>query len=275
MKIVVIGGTGLIGSRVVSNLMEHGCDAVAAAPDTGVNALSGEGLADALAGADVVVAVAQSPSFADDAVLEFFETSTRNILDAGVAAGVGHHVALSVVGAERMADSGYMRAKCVQEDLIKSSSAPYTIVRSAQFFEFGPQIVDDARDGDTVRVPATLIQPIAADDVGRLVCDVALAAPLNSTIEIAGPQALPFEDFVGRILSSQGDQSVVVADSWTPYFGARLNERTLLPGDNARLGATQLEDWLRQRAKTSGALAQPSNGGSSESHQLAHQKEAS
>ena len=227
MKIVVIGGTGLIGSKLVAKLVAHGHEAVPASPGTGVNTLTGEGLAEALAGADVVVDVSNSPSFEDTAVLEFFETSTRNILDAEAAAGVGHHVALSVVGAERLPDSGYMRAKIAQEKLIENSSIPYTIVHATQFFEFAVRIADEASDGDTVRVPPVLIQPMAADDVAAAVCDVTLAAPLNDTIEIAGPEPMRFEDWVRKGLRAAGDQRVVVADPQARYFGARLSERTL------------------------------------------------
>ena len=248
MKIVVIGGTGLIGSKVVTNLSAHGHDAVPASPGTGVNTLTGEGLAGALAGADVVVDVSNSPSFEDAAVLGFFETSTRNILGAEAAAGAGHHVALSVVGTERLAESGYMRAKIVQEKLIKNSSIPYTIVHATQFFEFAVRMADEASDGDTVRVPPVLIQPMAAEDVAAAVCDVVLGAPLNTTIEIAGPQPLRFEDFVRQGLRAVGDQRVVVADPQARYFGAWLSERTLLPGDGARLGATKFDDWLSRRA---------------------------
>jgi uncharacterized protein YbjT (DUF2867 family) len=248
MKIVVIGGTGLIGSKLVANLAAHGHDAVPASPGTGVDTLTGEGLTGAFTGADVVVDVSNSPSFEDAAVLEFFETSTRNILGAEAAAGVGHHVALSVVGTERLAESGYMRAKIVQEKLIKNSSIPYTIVRATQFFEFAVRMADEASDGDTARVPPVLIQPMAADDVAAAVCDVALAAPLNNTIEIAGPEPLRFEDFVREGLRSAGDQRVVVADPQARYFGARLTERTLLPGDGAQLGPTRFGDWLSHRA---------------------------
>ena len=212
MKIVVIGGTGLIGSKLVTSSRAQGHDAVPASPDTGVNTLTGEGLAEALAGADVVVDVSNSPSFEDAAVLEFFETSTRNLLDAEAAAGVGHHVALSVVGTERLPDSGYMRAKVAQEKLIKSSSIPFSIVHATQFFEFATRIADDATDGDTVRVPPALIQPMAADDVAAEVCTVTLARPLNGTIEIGGPEPLRFEDFVRERLRADGDQRVVVAD---------------------------------------------------------------
>jgi uncharacterized protein YbjT (DUF2867 family) len=244
MKIVVIGGTGLIGAKLVADLAAHGHDAVPASPGTGVNTLTGEGLAEALNGADVVVDVSNSPSFEDTAVLEFFETSTRNILDAEAAAGVGHHVALSVVGAERQPDSGYMRAKIAQEKLIKNSAIPYTIVRATQFFEFAVRTADEASDGDTVRVPLVLIQPMAADDVAAAVCDVTLAAPRNDTIEITGPEPLRFEDWVRKGLRAAGDQRAVVADPHARYFGARLSERTLLPGDGARLGATTFDDWL-------------------------------
>jgi uncharacterized protein YbjT (DUF2867 family) len=248
MKIVVIGGTGLIGSKLVTDLRERGRDAVSASLDTGVNTLTGEGLAEALAGADVVVDVSNSPSFEDAAVLEFFEISTRNILDAEAAADVGYDVALSVVGTERLAESGYMRAKIAQETLIKNSSIPYTIVHATQFFEFARRAADDATDGDTVRVPPVLIQPMAADDVAAAVCNAALAAPRNDTIEVAGPEPLRFEDFVRRALRAVGDQRVVVADPHARYFGARLGERTLLPGDGARLGTTRFEVWLSQQA---------------------------
>ena len=248
MKIVVIGGTGLIGSKVVAELAAHGHDAVPASPGTGVNTLTGEGLTEALTGADVVADVSNSPSFEDTAVLEFFETSTRNILDAEAAADVGHHVALSIVGTERLAESGYMRAKVAQEKLIKSSPIPYTIVHAAQFFEFAARMADEASDGDTVRVPPVLIQPMAADDVAAAVCNVALAAPVHNTIEIAGPQPLRFEDFVRQGLRSVGDQRVVVADPQARYFGAWLSERALLPGDGAQLGPTRFDDWLSHRA---------------------------
>ena len=248
MRIVVIGGTGLIGSKLVTKLAAHGEDAVPASPGTGVNALTGEGLTEALAGADVIVDVSNSPSFEDTAVLEFFETSTRNILDAEAAARVRHHVALSVVGTERLAESGYMRAKIAQEKLIKDWSIPYTIVHATQFFEFAARIADEASDGDTVRVPQVLVQPMAADDVAAALCNVTLAAPLNDTIEIAGPEPLRFEDFVRQRLRSAGDQRVVVADPQARYYGARLSERALLPGDGAQLGPTRFDDWLSHQA---------------------------
>src|SRR5260370_6307144 len=247
MKIVVIGATGLIGSKLVAKLAAHGHDAVPASPGTGVNTLTGEGLAGAVDRADVVVDVSNSPSFEDAAVLEFFETSTHNILDGEAAAGLAHHVALSVVGTERLAESGYMRAKLAQEKLIKNSSIPYTIVHATQFFEFAARMADEASDGDTVRVPPVLIQPMAADDVAAALCNVALAAPVHNTIEIAGPQSLRFEDFVREGLRAVGDQRAVVADPQARYFGARLSEHTLLPGDGAQLGPTQFDDWLSHR----------------------------
>jgi uncharacterized protein YbjT (DUF2867 family) len=248
MKIVVVGGTGLIGSKVVATLAAAGHEAVAAAPNTGVDTLTGEGLADALAGTDVVVDVSNSPSFEDAAVLEFFETSTRNILNAAVAAAVGHHVALSVVGSERLPDSGYMRAKVAQEKLIAGSSVPYSIVHATQFFEFARRIADEATEGDTARVPPVMIQPMAAADVAAAVADVALAAPLNGTVEIGGPEPMRFEDFVRDRLLAAGDQRSVVADPEALYFGARLAERTLVPGEGARLGATRFADWLAREA---------------------------
>ena len=244
MQIVVIGGTGLIGSKLVEDLRAHGHEAVPADLNTGLNTLTREGLTEAVEGAAVVVDVSNSPSFEAAAALEFFETSTRNILDAEAAAGVGHHVALSVVGAERLAESGYMRAKLAQETLIKGSSIPYTIVHATQFFEFAMRIADEASDGETVRVPPVLIQPMAADDVAAALCNVALDTPLDDTIEIGGPEPLRFEDFVRQRLHSAGDKRVVVADPRARYYGARLSERTLLPGDRAQLGATRVDDWL-------------------------------
>jgi uncharacterized protein YbjT (DUF2867 family) len=251
MKITVIGGTGLIGSKLVNNLRARGHEAVPAAPNTGVNTLTGEGLSEALAGADVVVDVSNSPSWEDAAVLEFFETSTRNVLDAEAAAGVKHHVALSIVGADQITESGYMRAKVAQEKLIENSSIPFTIVRSTQFFEFGPGIADAATEGDTVRVPPVLIQPIASDDVAAALCTVALAAPLNGRVEIGGPDALRFEDFIGQGLRAAGDKRLVVSDPEARYFEAHLSERSLVPSGGARLAATQLGDWLSQRSQGS------------------------
>jgi len=248
MKIIVIGGSGLIGSKLVKNLRARGHEAVPASPDTGVNTLTGEGLAGALADAATVVDVSNAPSWEPAAVLEFFETSTRNILEAEAAAGVGHHVALSVVGTDRLAESGYMRAKIAQEKLIEGSSIPYSIVHATQFFEFATRIADDASDGDTVRVPPALIQPMAADDVAAAVCAVTLGAPLNGTIEVAGPEPLRFEAFVRDGLRAVGDERVVVADPRARYFGAELSERTLLPGDDAELGPTRFDDWLSRQA---------------------------
>ena len=245
MKIVVIGGTGLIGSKLVKDLRAHGHEAVPASLDTGVNTLTGEGLTEALENAAVVVDVSNSPSFEDEAALKFFETSTHNILDAEAASGAGHHVALSVVGTERLVESGYIRAKIAQETLIEHSTIPYTIVHATQFFEFASRIADEASDGDTVRVPRVLIQPMAADDVAAAVCDVALAAPLNNTIEVAGPEPLRFEDFVRQGLRAVGDQRVVVSDPRARYYGARLSLRSLLPGDDATLAETHFEHWLK------------------------------
>ncbi len=247
MKIVVIGGTGLIGSNVVAKLAARGHEVVPASPDTGVNTLTGEGLGDALADADVVVDVSNSPSFEDAAVLEFFERSTRNLLEAEAAAGVGHHVALSVVGSERLPESGYMRAKVAQEKLISSSSIPFSIVHATQFFEFARRIADAATEGDTVRVPSALIQPMAAVDVAAEVCRVALAAPLNDTVEVGGPEALRFEDFVRERLRADGDARVVVADPAARYFGAELHERSLVPDEGARLASTRFDVWLGQQ----------------------------
>jgi uncharacterized protein YbjT (DUF2867 family) len=251
MKITVIGGTGLIGSKLVDNLRARGHDVVPAAPNTGVNTLTGAGLPEALAGTDVVVDVSNSPSWEDAAVLDFFETSTRNVLDAEAAAGVQHHVALSIVGADEITESGYMRAKVAQEKLIENSSIPYTIVRSTQFFEFGPGIADAATEGNTVRVPPVLIQPIASDDVAAALCTVALEAPLNGRVEIAGPDALRFEDFIGRGLRAAGDKRVVVSDPEARYFDAHLSERSLVPSKGVRLAATQLGDWLSKRSQGS------------------------
>jgi uncharacterized protein YbjT (DUF2867 family) len=246
MKIVVMGGTGLIGSKLVARLAAHGHDAVPASPGTGVNTLTGEGLAEALTGADVVVDVSNSPSFEDAAVLEFFETSTRNILDAEAAAGVGHHVALSVVGTERLAESGYMRAKTAQEKLIETSTIPYTIVHATQFFEFIGRIADDATVGSTVKLPPVLIQPMAADDVARAIARVAVAKPANGTVEVAGPQPFRFDELVRQELRARNDRREVVADPHARYYGAELRERSLVPAGEARLGEIRLEDWLGQ-----------------------------
>jgi uncharacterized protein YbjT (DUF2867 family) len=244
IKIVVIGGTGLIGSKVVEKLRAHGHEAVAAAPNTGVNTLTGEGLAEVLKGASVVVDVSNSPSWEDNAVLKFFETSTRNLLAYEAAAGVGHHVALSVVGTERLLESGYFRAKIAQENLIKSSSIPYSIVRATQFFEFIKGIADLSTDGNTVRLPPDLIQPMAADDVASAVRRVALGSPLNGTVEIGGPEQFHLDELVRRGLAARKDPREVVADPQARYYGIKLSETTLIPGRGARLGETRFETWL-------------------------------
>jgi uncharacterized protein YbjT (DUF2867 family) len=247
MKIVVIGGTGLIGSKLVARLGEHGHEAVAASPDTGVNTLTGEGLAAALDGADVVVDVSNAPSFADAEVMAFFETATRNLLDAEATAGVGHHVALSVVGTDRLQDSGYFRAKLVQEQLIERSPVPSSIVRATQFYEFLGRIADAATEGATVRLAPVLIQPMAADDVAAAVGRVAAGAPLSATVEVGGPEAHRLTDLAARLLDAHADGRRVEADPDARYFGARLDERTLVPGDGARLAETRLDDWLARQ----------------------------
>jgi uncharacterized protein YbjT (DUF2867 family) len=246
MKIVVIGGSGLIGSKLVRKLREHDHEVVAASLDSGVNTLTGEGLAESIAGAAVVVDVSNSPSFEDAAVLNFFETSTGNLLKAEAEAGVGHHVALSVVGTERLSESGYFRAKIAQERLIRRSSIPYSIVHATQFFEFINRIADDATDGNTVRVPPVLIQPIAAEDVANAVGSVAVGSPVNGIVEVAGPQEFRLDELIRRVLSKRDDPRQVITDTQAPYFGAELGERTLLPGDGARLAETRLDDWLSQ-----------------------------
>jgi uncharacterized protein YbjT (DUF2867 family) len=249
MKIVVIGGSGLIGSKTVERLRKKGHEVVAASPNSGVNTITGEGLADALAGAQVVVDLANSPSFEDKAVLEFFETSGRNLLAAEAAAAVGHHVALSVVGTDRLQGSGYFRGKMAQENLIKGSKIPYTIVRSTQFFEFMGGIAQSGTVGQTVHVSTAYVQPIASDDVADAVTDVALAAPVNGTIEIAGPERVRLNELVERFLSVTKDPREVVADTHALYFGLELNDRSLVPGDNPRVGATRFEDWLSQSTR--------------------------
>jgi uncharacterized protein YbjT (DUF2867 family) len=250
MKIVVIGGTGLIGSKLVSQLHLQGHEAVPASPDSGVNTLTGEGLSEALAGAEVVVDVSNSPSFEDAAAMEFFQTATRNLLAAEAAAGVGHHVALSVVGTERLAESGYFRAKIAQEKLIRDSSIPFSIVHATQFFEFVKSIAAAATDGDTVRLAPVLIQPMAADDVARAVGLVAVGSPANGVVEIAGPEQFRLDELIRRGLSARNDPRKVIADPGARYFGAVLNERTLVPGDGAQLGETRFEDWLLRQPVT-------------------------
>jgi uncharacterized protein YbjT (DUF2867 family) len=244
MKIVVIGGHGRIGSKVVERLDEHGHDAVAADLGTGVNTLTGQGLAEAFDGADVVVDVSNSPSFEDAAVLEFFRTSTGNILAAEKTAGVGHHVALSVVGADRLPDSGYLRAKVAQEQLIEDSSIPYSIVRATQFFEFVEAIADAATEGDTVRLPTALIQPMAADDVARAVARVTVGTPVNGIVEIGGPEPFRFDKLISYGLSVRNDPRQVIADPDARYFGTTLADTSLLPGEGAQLAETRFEDWL-------------------------------
>lgn len=244
MKIVVIGGTGLIGSKVVGKLKTKGHEVIAAAPNTGVNTITGEGLAEALAGAQVVVDVANSPSFEDKAAMDFFQTAGRNVTAAEVAAGVKHHVALSVVGTERLLDSGYFRAKLAQEQAIKSSPIPYTIVRATQFFEFIRGIAQSATHGDTVRLSHSLFQPMAAEDVATAVADAALAEPVNGMVEIAGPDAFHIDEIVGRVLAYDKSPQKVVVDAEALYFGVKLTDQSLVPGANPNLGATRFDWWL-------------------------------
>ncbi len=244
MKIVVIGGSGLIGKKLVNFLRAQGHEVVAASPSSGVNTLTGEGLAEALAGAAVVVDVANSPSFEDKAVLAFFETSGRNLLAAEAAAGVGHHVALSVVGTDRLLASGYFRAKMAQENLIKAAKIPYTIVRATQFFEFVSAIAQSAADGPTVRLPPALMQPIVSDDAAAALADVAVERPLNGTVEVAGPEPIRMDELVRRFLSAKGDARQVTTDVQARYFGTEVNDQSLTPGDNPRIGPTRFADWL-------------------------------
>lgn len=244
MKIVVIGGSGLIGTKLVDKLRQHDHQAVPASPDTGVNTLTGEGLAETIDGAAVVVDVSNSPSFEDAAVLNFFETSTRNLLDAEAAAGVGHHVALSVVGTERLSESGYFRAKIAQEKLIKESSIPYSTVHATQFFEFIRSIADAATDGNTVRLAPVLIQPMAAEDVASAVGRISAGSPVNGIVEVGGPQQFRLDKLIRRALSARLDPREVITDPNARYFGAGLDERTLLPGDDASIAETRFEDWL-------------------------------
>jgi uncharacterized protein YbjT (DUF2867 family) len=249
MKIVVIGGSGLIGSKLVDRLGAQGHEAVPASPKTGVNTLTGEGVGEVLAGADVVVDVSNSPSFEDAAVLEFFETSTRNLLAAAADAGVGHYVALSVVGADRLPDSGYLRAKVAQERLIVASGIPYSLVRATQFFEFVQGIVDAATDGDTARLASVLIQPMAADDVATAVAEVAVGTPTNDVVEVAGPEQFRLDELGRSVLAARHDPRSVVTDPAARYFGATLGERSLVPADGARVARTRLDDWRAQAAR--------------------------
>jgi len=248
MKIVVIGGSGLIGSKVVARLKEKGHETVAASPNTGVNTLTGEGLADALNGADAVVDVSNAPSWEDAAVMDFFTTSTRNLLSADGGAGVGHHVVLSVVGSDRLPDSGYLRAKVAQEKLVTDSKVPYTLVRATQFFEFVQGIIDGATDGNTVRLPPVLVQPIAADDVATAVADMAVGAPTNGIVEVAGPERFRLDELGRSTLAARYDTREVVTDPGAKYFGAALEERSLVPLGGARTAATRLADWNAQPA---------------------------
>jgi uncharacterized protein YbjT (DUF2867 family) len=244
MKIVVIGGTGLIGTKLVNTLRQRGHEVVAASPSSGVNTLTGEGLTEALEGAQVVVDVANSPSWEDKAVLDFFETSGRNLLSAEAAAGVPHHVALSVVGTDRLLASGYFRAKMAQENLIKASSIPFTIVRATQFFEFVKGIAQSATDGSTVRLPPALMQPIVSDDVAAALADVALGEPINGMIELAGPEPIRQDELVRQFLNATGDARKVITDVHARYYGIEVNDQSLVPGDNPRLGSTHFADWL-------------------------------
>jgi uncharacterized protein YbjT (DUF2867 family) len=258
MKIVVIGGSGLIGSRLVEKLREAGHEPLAASPDSGVDTLTGEGLAEALEAARVVVDVSNAPVWSDTAVLEFFLTSTRNILAAEATLGVGHHLALSVVGTDRLLGSGYFRAKLAQEEAIKAATVPYTIVRATQFFEFIGRLADSNSDGETVRVPPVLVQPEAADDVAAALAVAAVGAPVHGTVELAGPERFRLDELTRRVLSANGDARRVAADGRARYFGAELDERSLIPGDDARIAPTRFEDWLSQTMvrKTMAAKAQ-------------------
>jgi uncharacterized protein YbjT (DUF2867 family) len=257
MKIVVVGGTGLIGSKLVKKLREHGHEAIPASPNSGVNTLTGEGLAEVLKGASVVVDVSNSPSWEDAAVLNFFETSTRNLLTHEAAAGVGHHVALSVVGTQRLAESGYFRAKIAQEKLIRESSIPHSIVQATQFFEFLKGLADISFDGQKVRLPHVLFQPMAADDVATAVGRVAVGQPVNGIVETGGPEEFRVDELVRRRLAALKDSREVIADPNALYSGARLGERTLVPGNNARLGETSFETWLTQPAAQIPSAPQP------------------
>lgn len=244
MKIVVIGGSGLIGAKLVHKLREIGQEAVAASPSKGVNAVTGEGLQEALAGAQVVVDVANSPSFEDQAVLEFFEKSGRNLLAAEKAAGVRHHVALSVVGTDRLQASGYFRAKMAQESLIKASGIPYSIVRATQFFEFVGAIAESGADGQTVRLPPAMMQPIVSDDVAAALADVAIAEPLNGTVDLAGPEPIRMDELVRQFLLAHQNARQVITDPQATYFGTPVNDRSLTPGERPLIGPTRFADWL-------------------------------
>jgi uncharacterized protein YbjT (DUF2867 family) len=248
MKIVVIGGSGLIGTNLVNRLRQKGHDVLAASPASGVNTITREGLAAALLGAQVVVDVANSPSFEDKAVLDFFETSGRNLLAAEAAAGVRHHVALSVVGAQRLPESGYLRAKKAQEDLIKASRIPYTILQSTQFFEFVKGIVQSGMKGDVIHLSPAHLQPIASNDVAAVLADIVLGAPANGTVEVAGPERIPLDGLARQFLAATSDKRQVITDTHARYFGTELNDKSLTPGDHPRLGTIRYGDWLRENA---------------------------
>ncbi len=246
MKIVVIGGTGLIGSKLVEKLREDGHEPLAASPDTGVNTLTGDGLAEALEGAQVVVDVANAPVWDDAAVLDFFQTSSRNTLAAETAAGVSHHVALSIVGADRLPQSGYLRAKVAQEEIVKTASVPYTILRATQFFEFIGGIADSSTEGDTVRLAPVFVQPESADDVAAALAEIAVSEPANGIVELAGPEQFRLDELARRVLSANDDPRPVTADVHARYFGTELDDHSLTPGSNARIAPTRFEDWLSQ-----------------------------
>jgi uncharacterized protein YbjT (DUF2867 family) len=246
MKIVVIGGSGLIGSKLVEKLRESGHDALAASPESGVDTLTGEGLDEAFEGAQVVVDVSNAPAWEDAAVMDFFQTSSRNILAAESAAGVGHHVALSVVGTDRLSDSGYFRAKLAQEEAVQAASVPYTILRATQFFEFIGRIADSSMNGETIHLAPVLVQPEAADDVAAALADIALSAPVNGTVELAGPEQFRLDELAQRVLRANNDSRQVTADVHARYFGAELDEHSLTPGNSPRIAPTHFEDWLSQ-----------------------------
>jgi uncharacterized protein YbjT (DUF2867 family) len=253
MKIVIIGGTGLIGTKLVSRLQDQGHDPVPASPDTGVNAVTGEGLPEVLAGAQVVVDVANAPAWDDAAVLEFFRTSSRNLVAAEEAAGVAHHVALSVVGNDRLPDSGYLRAKAAQEDTVEAGAVPYTILRATQFFEFIGRIADTAADGPMIRLSPALMRPVAADDVAATLADIATHAPVNGVVELAGPEPLRLDELARRVLQARGDDRTVIADPHARYYGTELDDRSLVPGDGARIGSIHFTDWLRRATAPAGS----------------------
>jgi uncharacterized protein YbjT (DUF2867 family) len=248
MKIIVIGGSGFIGSKLVDMLRKQGHDVISASPSSGINTITDEGLREAMKDAEVVVDVSNSPSLEDAAALKFFETSTRNILQAAQAVGVQHHVALSIVGADRIPELGYYRAKVVQEKLIKSAAVPYTIIRATQFFEFVAKLIEDNIQRDTVRVSSILMQPVAADDVVSALARAAVGNPINGTIEVAGPQRLRLDEFARQILQAKHDERKVVADTHKTYFGAEINDESLTAGDNSQIGSTRFEDWLLSSA---------------------------